>query len=202
MKQFWVLGSLVFFLVFLQLGLAKTGPELYENPIEHSSDTIPLKDRKGDFITDKGNNPFDLDDPKAVKKEVSYDPATGRYIITEKIGEDYFRAPTSMTFKEYLEWRSKEQNRKYFQSLAGIETEDGTSAAKVDPVSRVDIKRNLIDRLFGGSEVSIKPQGSIDLTFGLNHQNVENPILTRDLQRYTNFDFRYGYSDECRRKNW
>ena len=42
---------------------------------------------------------------------------------------------------------------------------------------------------FGGSNVDIRPQGNIDLTFGGSFQNVGNPILTEDQRRQGGFDF-------------
>ena len=45
------------------------------------------------------------------------------------------------------------------------------------------------DRIMGSNKISIKPQGSAELIFGLNISNVENPILPADLQRTVTFDF-------------
>jgi cell surface protein SprA len=74
--------------------------------------------------------------------------------------------------------------------LQGVTSDDGKSnLGVVDPISKFDIKNSLIDRLFGGTEVNIKPQGNINLTFGFDYQKLENPILTRRQQRNGNFDF-------------
>ncbi len=152
-------------------------------------DTIPpVRPRFGDFINDPAaNNPFDLKDPEAIEKNVEYDPETGRYIITEKIGDDFFRPPTYMTFDEYMEYSRKQQERQYFQRLAGVNTEGGLSAT--DPIAKIDVQNSLLDRLFGGNTVSIRPQGNIDLTFGVDFQRVENPILTERQRRQGGFDF-------------
>ena len=83
-------------------------------------DTIPLKDRSGPFTTEQGKNPFDLEDPKSVDKHVEYDPETGLYKVTEKIGNDYFRAPTYLSFEEYMAFKSRQQDRDYYKNLAGI----------------------------------------------------------------------------------
>lgn len=159
------------------------GPEA-----ELVQDTVPIKDRKGDFLTEKNKNPFDLKDPKGIEKKVEYDPKTNRYIITERIGNEYYRMPTYMTFSEYLEWQEKENRREYFNTLAGLNSGE-KNAGRSDPVARMDIKRNPIDRLFGGTEVSLKPQGNIDLTFGYNYQRIDNPLLTQRQQRFGNPDF-------------
>jgi len=145
-------------------------------------DTIPLKDRKGDFINDKNTNPFDIT-PSTIKQSVEYDPVTGQYIILEKIGDEYYRTPTYMTFEEYLEWKSKEQERKYFNSLAGIKSDKKSATGKVDPMDKVDIKNSLVDRLFGGSEVNIKPTGSVDLSIGWLYSRRNDPSLPILAQR-------------------
>ena len=153
-----------------------------------AQDTIPLEDRFGDFINDQNNNPFDLDDPSVIEQNVEYDPETGYYIITETIGDDNYRPPTYMTFEEYMDWNAQQQEQEYFEQLAGY-GDDGGGSGRRDPIEQFDIKRNLLDRLFGGSKVDIRPQGEIGLTFGLDFQKVENPTLTLRQQRQGGFDF-------------
>jgi hypothetical protein len=152
-------------------------------------DTLPLRDREGDFLNDPNRNPFDLSDPSNVDKKVEYDPESGRYIISERIGDEYFRAPTSMTFSEYMEWKSKEQERDYFARLAGVSTGKKGAKGLKDPLAEYSRGENLADRLFGGREVSIQPQGNIDLIFGARYQNIENPALPIQQQRQFLFDF-------------
>ncbi len=150
----------------------------------------PLSERYNDFLHAGNNNPFDLRDPKAIDQVVEYDPTTDRYILTEKIGEDFYRAPTYMTFDEYVRWRDQKQQAAYFDRLQGAVTPGAKNAdGNGDPVAKFDIKNSLIDRLFGGTNVDIKPQGNINLTFGFDYQNIQNPILTRRQQRNGNFDF-------------
>ena len=153
-----------------------------------AQDTIP-KDRKGNFVEDPSTNPFDLDDPAAIEQSIDYDPETGLYIITERIGEDYYRAPSYMTFEEYLQWSKEQEEQKYFQQLAGVSSGPRSKSGKIDPVSTIDISDDIIDRLFGGTEVDIRPQGNIDLTFGVDYQRQDNPILLERQRRTGGFDF-------------
>lgn len=152
-------------------------------------DTIPLRDREGDFLRSGRGNPFDLRDPAIVEQEVEYDPITNRYYILERIGDDFFRTPTYMTFSEYLEWRFEREERAYFNNLAGISDPYGEVEGLTDPILEVDIERNLIDRLFGGSDVEIEPQGNIDILLGARFQNIQNPVLPVRQQRQGIFDF-------------
>ena len=50
------------------------------------TDTVPIKDRKDNFINAPKTNPFDIKDPKAIDKKVEYDPNSGNYLIEERIG--------------------------------------------------------------------------------------------------------------------
>ena len=128
-------------------------------------DTLPpLQDRYEDFITNPTNNPFDLNDPAAVEQTIEYDPITGQYIVTERIGETLFRPPTYISFDEYMEITRQRDQKRYFDQLGGFNR--GSSLSIDDPLAGVDVQSSLIDRLFGGNEINIQPQGSIDLTFG------------------------------------
>jgi cell surface protein SprA len=155
------------------------------------TDTIPLSDRKEDFISNPQQNPFDLKDPAAIQQTVEYDPETGQYIITERIGDDYFRPPTYMTFEEFMDYQTKKQEKDYFNELSGLKGAR-SSTGRLDPIAKIDIKNQLIDRLFGGTEVDIRPQGNIDLTFGVEFSNVQNPSFTQRQQRQGGFDFDMG----------
>jgi cell surface protein SprA len=166
-----------------------TNPE--EKPKEEPSktDTIPLVDRKGDYITDKTYNPFDLF-PSTIKQKVEYDPVTDQYVIYEKIGDEYYRTPTYMTFDEYLEWSAKEQEKTYFNSLAGIKADKKSESGKLDPMEKIDVSKSLVDRLFGGSEINIKPQGNVDLSVGWLYSRRSDPSLPVRAQRQSQPEIR------------
>ncbi len=184
-------GTIFFFLVGLFSSASAAAyydgklPDPYLTPV----DTIPpIKDRNGSFV-DAPQNPFDLRDPEIVDQSIEYDPETGGYFVTEKIGDDYFRTPTYMTFDQYVEYKAKQQEQEYFQRLAGISSAGGRVGPEVDPIKKFDISSSLVDRLFGGTEVDLNPKGNIDLTFGYDYQNVQNPVLLERQQRNGGFDF-------------
>ncbi len=155
-----------------------------------TQDTIPVKERYNDFITDDNYNPFDIQSNE-IKQEVEYDPESGNYIIYEKIGDEFFRSPTYMTFEEYVDWRAKKEEREYFGQLAGISTGQKSDSGKVDPLSKIDIEDQLRDKLFGGKGVTIEPQGNIELTLGADYTRREDPSLTLRQQRQGPFpDFK------------
>ncbi|RLD19638.1 MAG: hypothetical protein DRI69_07915, partial [Bacteroidetes bacterium] len=156
-------------------------------------DTVPdndtLRDRQGNYVEESVSNPFDLQDPTVIEKDVEYDPILDRYIITERIGDDFFRAPTYMTFEEYLDWSSSKEQTNYFQQLNGVETGDRYASGNIDPISEIDISKDIINRLFGGTGVDIRPQGKIDITMGWDYQKQDNPILPVRQQKTGGFNF-------------
>ncbi len=161
------------------------GPE-----IVLAQDTLPpVSERYGDHISNPANNPFDLQDPSIIEKEVNFDPETGTYIITEKIGDEYFRMPSYMTFEEYLEYKSKQEEKAYFDRLAGVGKRGGKLSNREDPLSKIDVEESLRDRLFGGTGVDIKPQGNIDLTFAVDYQRTQAPGVFANRERVGGFDF-------------
>jgi cell surface protein SprA len=153
-----------------------------------AQDTIPLNDRQGDFLTTPSTNPFDLNDPASIEQNIEYDPETNSYIVTETIGDGFFRPPTYLSFDEYLDYQAKQSQQRYFDILQGKEFGEETNGLR-DPVSAIDVENTLLDRLFGGTEVDIRPQGNIDMTFGVEQQNVANFNLTPRQQRNGGFLF-------------
>ena len=51
------------------------------------------------------------------------------------------------------------------------------------------MSKNLLDKLFGGTKIDIKPQGNIDLTLGADYQKVDNPIIPERQRQQGGFDF-------------
>ncbi|MFT6333433.1 MAG: cell surface protein SprA [Halioglobus sp.] len=175
MKITRALVTILFVSAFIYAAIGSGGSRNLPDPYEEIfapamvSDTIPIKDNYGDHVTDPNNNPFDITS-NVIEQKVEYDPTSGNYIIYEKIGDEYYRTPTYLTFEEYLEFKKKEQQKAYFQRLAGVSSKKGLNA-KTDPMERIDIQNSIVDRLFGGTEVNIQPQGQVDVTLQSTYYN-------------------------------
>ncbi|WP_291907726.1 cell surface protein SprA [Chitinophaga sp. CB10] len=167
---------------------AKTTPDSTKS----KKDTLkyPLQDRRGPSITDPApsKTALDLKDPANINKTVEYDPVTKQYTITEKIGNQYYRNPTYMSFDEFYKMQARQSEQNYWQKRAstlGNLNQKGNGPTMYSG-------NNLFDRLFGGSKVDIKPQGSLDLTFGYQGQNIKNPVLVEQARRNGGFNFDMG----------
>ena len=146
---------------------------------------FPIADRNTDFISTRPTTTIDLKDPKIVNKQVEYDPATNKYIVYEKIGDNNYKTPTYMTYDEYLQYTSQESEQNYFQQRSRA----------IDLAERKSKQPflyqgpELFNRFLGGTKIEIKPQGNVDVTIGVNSQRIDNPVLLQNQRRNINFDF-------------
>lgn len=190
-----MMSTFVLALVFISCSwiMEAKGPhDIPLHPKNHSTpsavqDTIPGKQNIGKYMTQPDqHNPFDLKTPPLLENRVEYDENSNTYNFINQLGEEYGPYAPTMTFSEYLEYRKKQQEQEYLNRISGITPGGGLD---LDPMERVDVSKNLADRLFGGSNIDIRPRGNIDITLGYEFQNVENPILLERQQRYGGLDF-------------
>jgi cell surface protein SprA len=128
---------------------------------------------------------FDLDLPAGIQPTLEYDPETGDYLYMEKVGDAYYQNPQYISFEDFLEAEMEKSISDYWVERSTAQSIlDGTGT-----IPQIYTGSELLDRLFGGSNVDIRPQGNIDLTFGGSFQNVGNPILTEDQRKQGGFDF-------------
>ncbi|HNE48137.1 MAG TPA: hypothetical protein PK806_03085, partial [Saprospiraceae bacterium] len=123
----FLLTVLVGVFSFAMLNLPQIPRVAYHHPAGSTSsevtDTIPEK--KTEYPLYKPKTLIDLKDPASVEKSEEYDPASGQYILSEKIGNEYYKAPVKMSFDEYLNYKSKQQEREYFDYLSGVSKSSG-----------------------------------------------------------------------------
>ena len=168
---------------------------LETNYIPYTIDTIvpnngitlpyPISDRRGDAFSTNKNNPLDLNNPSNYTDSVVYDSKTKRYIVYEKIGNKYYRTPTSYSFDEYWKMRNRQSENEYFKERSN--TLSILNRGKVKP--KLKIGDNLFNRLFGNGKITIVPQGNVDITAGYQGQNIKNPTLPERARKNGGFDF-------------
>jgi cell surface protein SprA len=126
-----------------------------------------------------------LPDPPNVTIEYTYDPVTGTYFKTRKVGDMVIGNPVAISFEDYLQYDMDRALRRYWRQKAspeGFERRDGI-------VPEIYVGGELFDRIFGGSTIDIRPTGSAELIFGVQSNRREDPALDEKRRRTTNFDF-------------
>ena len=163
------------------------GPDPYYEP-EPQPDSpslrFPIQEHTGNPLTEPRTNPFDLRDPANVDKKMEYDPTDNRYYLTEKIGDQFFRTPSYLTFDEYQKYQAKQDEQNYWKRRL-----DALTLFDKKPELPTMYKEGIFDRIFGNNTISVRPQGNVDITLGGNWQNIQNPTLPQRQRKYGIFDF-------------
>ena len=190
----------------LAVAIANAGARNYDDPFEYyepEPDPEPQPDtpataRRNDTarklrfpIYDERGGPqqqppssIDLKDPPNVQRNVEYDPEDGNYYFSEKVGSEFMRNPSYMTMEEYLKYQGQQDENAYWQRRM-----DALTLFNKKPKLPQMYKEGLFDRIFGGSTISVRPQGNVDVTFGGQWQNLQNPSLPQQAQKNGIFDF-------------
>ncbi len=123
--------------------------------------------------------------PKNIKYHVEYNPETGLYEVSQKIGDRIdFRNATQMTMEEYMAFQMKDNVTAYWKELV---KQDDEAKREFAPSFKIDSKA--FENIFGSNEIEFRPQGSAELTFGLKMSKVDNPRIPERQRRVTTFDF-------------
>lgn len=134
--------------------------------------------------TDQKKSPIDFKNPANINTDIVYNPETDSYEVIQKIGDQYYRYPTSMTQAEYIEY----QRQKALQEYWGEKVEEVNEQQR-NLIPPLKVGGEAFDLIFGGDEINIRPQGSAELSFGVNVSRYDNPALPERQRRVATFDF-------------
>ena len=155
------------------------------NPLS-AQDTLvyPIQDSY-DPTTTKPQS-FDLGDPSSVNRTIVYDPKSGTYVFKESIGSSdlKYRNPSMMTLEEYLEYEESKSRAVNWKER--IDEQTAESRPFELPIT---VGSKLFENFFGSDQITIRPAGSIELSFGVNSSRYDNPILPVRQRKITRFDF-------------
>jgi cell surface protein SprA len=180
-------GLIVFCLLWVIFSFIATNAAFGQDTTRrYSNDSLhyPIHDRRGDFLSNP-QSPFDLQSPSNIADSVSYDPVTKRYNVYEKIGNKYYRTPTSYSAEDFMEMQGTQAEKDYFKKRAN--TLNLLNRGQVKP--KLNVYDNLFNRLFGNGKIEIQPQGNVDITAGYQGQNVKNPTLPENARKNGGLDF-------------
>ncbi len=146
----------------------------------------PFEDRKEfDYSdADKKSGLF-LKQPSNIRTEVEYDPVTGQYILTEKIGDLNYRLPKAMSLEEYVRYDFQNSIQNYWRKR----TSDQDQEIREGLIPRLSVGGEAFNRIFGGNNIDITPQGFVEVSFGYQMNSTENPSIPERLRKVPSFDF-------------
>lgn len=145
----------------------------------------PIKDKKP-YDYDYKRSRFDLQDPDILNKQTEYDPTTNSYVIRDKSGKHDLTPPKSKSFSDYMRDINRNEQQDYFRNKSKATNFVRSSGVLPDILTIPPV----VDKLFGGGLIDIKPSGSAEATFGGNYNVVRNPQIPVRQQRTGTPDFK------------
>ena len=172
--------------IILLFLLAILVPGFAQQPNQNQQLVYPIPQSQGDPMEQLYNqSPLYLQDPTNFTHEVYYDPATGQYTFKHKIGDFEYTTPTTMSQKDYFNYKNRQGVMEYWKDRRKQNSRSTTDGNSIIPP--LYIGGEAFDLIFGSNTIDIRPQGSVDLTFGIKSNYRGDPSITR--QTTTNFDF-------------
>ncbi|WP_146141956.1 cell surface protein SprA [Prolixibacter denitrificans] len=165
-------------------------------PVKEEGDTLavdtigklpyPFRD-KGPFgnAGQQDSSALYLHDPSNMKKEVEYDPETGDYIFYDRIGDFNYRLPRTMSLEEYRHWDFQESIKRYWRQRMAQQSFEQQSQL----IPQLKVGGESFNRIFGSNTVSIRPQGYVELSLGVQTNRIDNPSIPERMRKTTTFDF-------------
>ncbi|MBN2263184.1 MAG: cell surface protein SprA, partial [Prolixibacteraceae bacterium] len=130
-------------------------------------------------------SPLFLNRPTNIQRDIQYNPVTGEYIIYEKIGDMYYRLPKTMNLKEYVKYDFDQSVKDYWRSRKSVES---IQTQQGGLIPQLRIESEAFSNIFGSEVIDIRPQGYIEVAFGVQSTYVDGSMPER-LRRNTNFEF-------------
>ncbi|MDT0686284.1 cell surface protein SprA [Autumnicola psychrophila] len=132
-----------------------------------------------------------LPDPDSIVTKYEYDPVLDRYIYRQILGEINISLPLILTPEEYEELVLQEEMRDYFKlkndALSG--NKEGAEEIQRDLLPDFYVNNNFFESVFGGTEIDIVPQGTVEMDLGLLYTKQDNPAFSPRNRSNLTFDF-------------
>ena len=120
--------------------------------------------------------------PGNVIDSVEYDERTESIFITNYVGGHQISVPKYFSFKEYQNYLFNNKFQDYWRQRVNGNLLN-------DNLGKISSGDQFINRIFGGSFVDIKPQGSAELIFSGVINKIDNPALPEQQRKTTSFNF-------------
>lgn len=184
--------SIVFFAIGMFSGLSNQAfaqGSVVNSSVASSDSSLvyPFED-EGEFQypDEIAKDPLYLNRPGNIERTIEYDPVSKQYVIYEKIGDMYYRLPKSMDLKDYVKYDFDKSINDYWRTRKDVE---GIATEQRSLIPQLKIESEAFTNIFGSDVIDIKPQGYVEVQFGVKSNYNGNEQLSERQKRTTSFDF-------------
>ena len=168
--------------------LVTVSGNVYSQNTDSTNLPFPIHHFDNPLFNQRYNSPLYLKLPSDYTQDVQYNPVTGNFEITPKVGNFSTGRPTIMTFDEYNQFQNKTTLRNNWHANTQRQASDNAFLNNfLSPQINIGVEG--LDKIFGSDEISVVPSGNFDISLGFSYYNIDNPALSRRARRNVNFDY-------------
>lgn len=183
--SFFVALSMLVWLSWASSAVYTSGVRYTARPAVADTTVQPIWPNEDDPNPSEGASGIAVPLPDNIEYSVEYNPETGEYEVVQKVGDKIdYRPRTTMTLEEYLDFDLAGNISEFWLQQQQTDTEKSKDFAPF-----IKVGGQTFETIFGSNEIEIRPQGSAELTFGVNISKTENPRIPERQRRITTFDF-------------
>ncbi|HET8810047.1 MAG TPA: cell surface protein SprA [Flavobacteriaceae bacterium] len=128
--------------------------------------------------------------PGSIVGKYTYDPILDRYVYNETVGDIPISFPLFLTPEEYQKLVLEEQMREYFkQKSDAMAGKAGSEEAQKNLLPIFYVNSSFFQSIFGGDQIEVIPQGSVEMDLGVLYTKSDNPSLSPRNRSSFTFDF-------------
>ena len=154
----------------------------------NKGDTVKIQSPAGTKQTRSGQlrSGALLPDPPNLVRTVEYDPATNRYILSERVGNLLYRPQRYLTYSEYLRLKQSTEIKENWKQLSDKYAKDSQQQGFIP---QIKIRSQTFEKIFGSEVIDIHPQGSAEVIFAGQINKNENPLFNTRQRNQGSFNF-------------
>ncbi len=130
---------------------------------------------------------YDLSTPSNITTTAEYDPVSKCYVVRTRVGDYDIATPFMLSPQQYENWQLRRSMQQYYNERNRSLITD----KEKQPFNIFDMNFALgpLEKIFGPGGVSLKTQGSVQVSMGIKSNKTDNPSLSLSARRKTYFDF-------------
>ena len=144
--------------------------------LSQEQDTLNLPFNDGIWF----NQPVNLID------SLSYDNVNNQISIDQFFGSFFLRNNTYFSHNQYRDYILNKELKEYWKTKISSKSIDLESGGAIP---KINLGKEVLNKIFGSDLVSIRPQGAVELTFSGVVNKIDNPALPEAQRQTTSFNF-------------
>ncbi len=120
---------------------------------------------------------------------IEYNPNTGSYYFYKLEGGKKSIPYKILTAEEFRKFEQENAIREEWIAQRNTTNQDVARGTRGGLIPSVRVNSDLFGQIFGGNDITISPQGSVEAIFGVTHTKNDNPMIPSQYRGSTSFDF-------------